>query len=1559
MDAGQKGLMKGLIKTGLVFSAVLVAALMIFYVLPVFAGPGITLTRVAPSPANASNVSTVGTQGYFFVNFTSNESFVSIPILEVTNVSTSGVGSFPMTRNGTDATANYSSFNVTGLGNGTFAWRIAGVNTSSLGANQTFGNFTVTLGQIYNKVITNPGSGTTTNDVTPELRISANSTFLTNLSLAFYTSKAGVVQAIVNTTILNGTETYFNLTTLSNGTYTVTAELGNSADFKVNSTAITLTVRHLEANASVNVASVNAGAKQNYTFTITNNGTDDNTDSIDMINISYSAPGYADPAAGDIVCPTTTSLWNRSVDGNVKSIICLLPGPDDTKINPGVSKTILVENWSATNTGGLKLFSVVVRGSIGGGTTTVSNSPSTSVYGNLSITGTNRVASYTRLGSTNVTIISFNFSATGEQVNISEIIVTRNGTVTNADIVSVALYNSTKENAQTFNETGRIDPLAVNTSAPVNGRYNFSNLGFNVSSSQILIIVFNISSSATGGNTFNASIEGAADVVTTGGASAQAITETFATQRSSSSTLSALSITGTSRVASTTVIGTGNVTIISFNFTATGEAMNITGLNITLNGTQTTSDIVRVGLYNSSAAEAGVLDGSGVNYNLIQWNTSAPLNGRYNFSNIGFNVSVGTNVLLVVINVSSSATGGRTFNASIEGAADVVASGGVSGLSVTPTFASQRSGSSTIYGNLSITGASRVASYTRLGSTNVTVISFNFTATGEQMNISQITITRTGTVSDADVVSVALYNSTRAEAGIFNGTDAYDLIRWNTSVPSSGAYTFSSLGFNVSSGTTNVLLVVINVSSTATGGGVFGAGITSAASVTTTSGASGQSITETLATQISGNSTLSALAVTGGTLAPSTISVGQSAKGFLNLTFAATGETMNITSINITLTGNGTALNLSNVRIYRDEATAPGRFDSSDTLISIGAFNGNSVQLNLTPNIYNVSISIGTTVFFVTYNVSAIALNGSTVGAQMTPSGLAAVGNTSGLGISVTGNSIASSNATIQSQARLTFSTITSTAAWIMNGTTGPNSTTITVPVTNAGHATANLTSVVATMYNAVTAENASTNFTITRADSVTSVSGGVTTTLNFTINATTASQLNGLVNVSVTLLYNDSNTLVASANSPTETNTSGLFGLDSTVPTSQIVLPSNNLFLKGTQDVNFTLNDTASGVNSSSLVFQVNGTTRTATCSPSGLNFTCNFSWATSGGSYSDGVYKLIVNVSDNATNAAARSEVNVTVDNTAPAFSGDNVTVSLINTTLTTVFSVNITERNFNASKTFIGVRNLTNATVRNFAATCSNVATNVWNCNATWNGKDDSAANVADGNYTFTANSTDNASAYGAFNSTTVVVFTSDTTPPSVTWSGPNGTITSTTPALLVNTTESATCKWDTADMSYSIMSNTFTGTGLTHNYTLSSQTDGRKSFSVRCQDTIGNVMTASSGILFEINTAGNFNFTSPNSGYFTKGLKTMTIPIQSEMERFGKNATNTGNFNFTSVLDSLGTSWSYMYYNINGTSAGWVLATRTDPGGSTLKYVNNTNIGETYLINITADNARFTL
>ncbi len=83
----------------------------------------------------------------------------------------------------------------------------------------------------------------------------------------------------------------------------------------------------------------------------------------------------------------------------------------------------------------------------------------------------------------------------------------------------------------------------------------------------------------------------------------------------------------------------------------------------------------------------------------------------------------------------------------------------------------------------------------------------------------------------------------------------------------------------------------------------------------------------------------------------------------------------------------------------------------------------------------------------------------------------------------------------------------------------------------------------------------------------------------------------------------------------------------------------------------------------------------------------------------------------------------------------------------------------------------------------------------------------------------------------------------------------------------------------------------------------------------------------------------------------------IPQQAVIETTGRNSTNTGNFNFTTMLNSLGSSWTHMYYNINGSDNGWVLATRTNFAGSTLQYVNNTN-SNPYFINMTVSD-RFEL
>ena len=771
---------------------------------------------------------------------------------------------------------------------------------------------------------------------------------------------------------------------------------------------------------------------------------------------------------------------------------------------------------------------------------------------------------------------------------------------------------------------------------------------------QIIMVVFNVSGTANAGRTLNASIEGAADVVTTGGNSSAAITEDFASQRSSTSTIVGMKITGTSRVSSTTEIGATNVSVISFTFNASGEDMNVTGLNITINGTVTNADVVRVALYNSTAANAGVFNET--TYDLISWNISEPnvsvgVNTlRYNFSNIAFNVTDGTvNTLVVVINVSSTATGGRTFNASIEGDGDAIVTGVSSGLAITETYTTQRSSTSTILGSLSVTGTNRVASYTRLGSINVTMMTFNFTTTGEQMNISEIIITRNGTATNADVVEVRLYNTSDPTATALNETQTAFAV--NTSAPTNGRYNFSGLNLKVQTGATGqIVLVVFNVSSTATGNTTFNASIEDASDIVSVGSVSNTSIAETLATQRSSTSTIISFNVSSVSLSPNNISANQTIAPMLNIIITALGESMNVTSFNFTLTGNATTGNITDVRLYRDDAAPLGQFTDADTYLSSrGTFNGNSLQINLSATNYNLSVSQGTTTFFVTYNVSGGARAWATAGVQLIPSGVAALGNVSALAISVTGSSVASANSTIQSEAALSFGSITSIYPWITNKTSLVNITNISIPVTNDGTSIANLTSVLLTFLSEANANNASSNFTVVRSDSQTSITGGVTTTLNFTVNATTGAQLVGKVNASVRLLYNDSNTYATASLSNLETNTTGLFGVDGIVPTISIVNPVLGGNASGNQvDINFTLNDTGSGINRSAIVISINSVARNATCNGSGLNFTCNYSMFSSDSLFVFGsITARIVNVTDNATNSASAAEINFTLNN------------------------------------------------------------------------------------------------------------------------------------------------------------------------------------------------------------------------------------------------------------------------------------------------------------------------
>lgn len=1313
------------------------------------------------------------------------------------------------------------------------------------------------------------------------------------------------------------------------------------------------------------------------------------------------------------------------------------------------------------------------------------------IYGNLTITGTSRVASTTLIGTNNITVISYNFSATGENITVHEINITVLGSIAVGNITNVALYSGTSDDgifndAETF-----IANISVNNSAV--STYTFK-LGspFQISSgsNNILLVVFNITESSgannlSGGTTFGANFS--ANVIR-GNSSTILLTPVITTQFSSTSILFGnLSVSGADLTPTVADTGQTDVRIINLTFTATGEAMNISLLNITMINTNN-NDVTAAKLYNGSSIGSLIA-------------TATRSGSIAAFGTAGGTLYVvpagSSSSLVVTFDINSSATGGNTVDAMLN-TTGIVVNGGSSNVSitivgtpanpagtttintlsatatVTPTSAAignatnytftitNGAGASadtidqivinytaagyvdteaanitcptivaawtatndsvlhtatctksvtasalaastaasinisnfkapssagvkqfdvrvrgtngqgtfdittskpsvTVGGTITINGTNKNPTNTVVGTNNVTVIGYNFTASGEAMNISQINVTRTGTATSSDISSVILVQD--------NGDNVYvstvdTVIQIQTANATPDLYSFSSLNLQVVNNMT--ILVVFNISSSATGTNTFGANI-AAANVSTTGNASGGSVSETVTNS---NSSLSRilgnLSMTVTNLASVNVSQGQSNVTFLRLNFTATGETFNITEINVTRLGTLPFAN-STIIIFNDSGSTANSWDVTDASIGSNNTGGNMTAVS-------IQVVSGTPkILFVVFNLTASQSGDLTVGAQVIGSNITAITNTSSISVTPTGATASSTVSNVQAQANLAVGTLSATSVLVTSQADGGNmSLILTIPLTNNGNATAtavNLSRTV-TLLN-FTNQSINGNFTITQTDVVTSIAGnGTQVNLTYNITVNSSATWDGNVNVNISVSYNDTNTQVASVNSPAASFTLVVFRVDNTDPVitrSALDTPSNNSAVNGTITVNVTITDATSGLNGTTAITRMivaNGTTTlifNMTNSTTALT-TWNSTFIST--NFAEGFYNISFNATDIAGNRVlATNVVRITVDNTLPAFSDEAVNATTINPLQFTNFSISVTERTFNASSVLVSVLNFTNVTVRTIAPTCTAQGSFVFTCNMTWDGTNDTSVNVTAGTYRFRINVTDNATQFNTTNSTNTVTVSFDATAPTITSWSPAGNVanpvTTSTPSLNVTTNEAATCRFNisTSPPTYATMPYNMTGADTAHNFTLS-LLDGTHSIWVNCKDAVGNTMSLGQQITFTIDTRGNFNYTQPTTGYFSAGWAIMFIPTQTILESTGKTAGTTGNFNFTSILSSLGSNWNYMYYNINGTSSGWVLATRTDPGGSTLKFVNNTNANP-YTINITAANTRFTI
>ncbi|MBI4018565.1 MAG: hypothetical protein HY368_03060, partial [Candidatus Aenigmarchaeota archaeon] len=703
----------------------------------------------------------------------------------------------------------------------------------------------------------------------------------------------------------------------------------------------------------------------------TNNATDgDYFDTIDQIRIDYTGSGFTDTGVGKVTCPkipaTTGVQWDRSNSSAANTITCSKGGSAEV-LGKGSSTNILVERWGASPRAGTLRFRIIVNGTNANGTYTTANqsSPNVVVNGTINITATSMTPVNVAVNRTNVTVIRYAFTTVGEQFNVSVIKVTLGGTAAAGDIDGVRLINDT--DADNVLDSG--DSPVFNASALTSARqYEFTGINFIVNQNQTLLLVANISGAATAGRTVIFNINGTGDVNSLGGSSGANVTEVNGTtlQSAQATIHGRLQVTGYDLAPATKAVNTANLAMAYFELNATGEGMNITAFNVTRSGSAEDADVLLVRLFNDTNNNAVFDAGTDTQLGAA---LNASSSGMYKFTGFQFNVTTTANSahrIIVVANISS-ATAARTFSFGLNNTGDISVVGATTNenLSIGSgniSFASAQSGTTTIHGTLTVVGKALGANSTAINSTGFAVLLLNFTAAGEQINVTQINLTRTGTAADVpgDIFNVTLVNDTDS-SGTFNEGDLAIVGATAVNTTTAGAYLFRAISFNVTTAGRSVIVVINTNESTTTGGATFNLSINSTGSVwafTASSNVNLSGSSNITLTTTNGNLTriFGTLAFAGSDLTPATVNDGQLNVPILNLTLTAAGEQMNLTQLNVSL-NNTNNDDVSAIKLWNDTDRS-GSINAGDYLIATATKTGSLAVFGTgTSQLLNVTAS--------------------------------------------------------------------------------------------------------------------------------------------------------------------------------------------------------------------------------------------------------------------------------------------------------------------------------------------------------------------------------------------------------------------------------------------------------------------------------------------------------------------------------------------------------------------------------------------------------------------------
>jgi KaiC/GvpD/RAD55 family RecA-like ATPase/photosystem II stability/assembly factor-like uncharacterized protein len=270
--------------------------------------------------------------------------------------------------------------------------------------------------------------------------------------------------------------------------------------------------------------------------------------------------------------------------------------------------------------------------------------------------------------------------------------------------------------------------------------------------------------------------------------------------------LASLTVTGADKAPASVEQGENPVVMLQLTMSADYGWIEVTGLDVNRTGTSSTqADISEATIWEDVDGD-GEFD-SGTDTFLASGTYD---DTYYSFSGFSFNVQSGTSTkMLVVYNISTTANTGVTVGARIDGESNVT----IAVFDTVASFSAIQSTNSTINGNeLLVYGGDIAPAVAFRSEDSIEILNITLSVEYGSVTVTQIDVTLTGTGSNSDIDEAVLYDDVNDDGDYDAGTDTF----LATGTYSSGVYSFSSLSVTVSAGTDENLLVMYNISATAT-----------------------------------------------------------------------------------------------------------------------------------------------------------------------------------------------------------------------------------------------------------------------------------------------------------------------------------------------------------------------------------------------------------------------------------------------------------------------------------------------------------------------------------------------------------------------------------------------------------------------------------------------------------------------------------------------------------------------------------------------------------------------